>query len=509
MLNASVGVQRVVARLRRPHSPSPSPASPSPVLDRAATRTPRVRPHAAVRPTHPPKRRRTLSLPAVPAFLRARPGLPRLSLHARLGHERTVAVAVAGIVLGASILSVTPGGTSGGDTGGPDGDGAAPRLAIGGAEPSDARLGSIEEAYVEPEAETDVEGAPDAGAVLGAADAGAARADDREPTAETPYVAPAAAVSSLSRIVAVDTEDPEAQAVIAAREAEAAPVEGPFLADGTLLKPVAVDTTVKDGSSLVQTYKVKAGDTLSGIAKAHGVSMMTLWWANKLEDRHELHQGQVLKIPAVSGLVVKVKAGDTLGELAKEHKVDEDEILETNGITDPNLVVGQVLVLPGAKGDPLPTPEPTKKATRSSSSGGGSSSGGSSRPPKTYSGGRFAWPAPGGRISQYYHYGHYGLDIDGDTGDRIVAAAKGTVIFAGWKGNGGGYQVWIAHGSGLYTTYNHMSSVAVGKGQRVAKGQRVGRMGATGFVTGSHLHFEVWKGKIWSGGRRVNPLAYY
>ena len=37
-----------------------------------------------------------------------------------------------------------------------------------------------------------------------------------------------------------------------------------------------------------------------------------------------------------------------------------------------------------------------------------------------------------------------------------MAAAAGRVIFAGWKNNGGGYQVWIAHGSNLYTTYNHM-----------------------------------------------------
>jgi murein DD-endopeptidase MepM/ murein hydrolase activator NlpD len=118
------------------------------------------------------------------------------------------------------------------------------------------------------------------------------------------------------------------------------------------------------------------------------------------------------------------------------------------------------------------------------------------------------WPTSNRHISQYFHYGHYGIDIDGSTGDPIFAAASGTVTFAGWKNNGGGYQVWIAHGSGLYTTYNHMSSVSVGRGQHVGRGQRVGRMGATGFATGSHLHFEVWRGRIWDGGHRVNPLAY-
>ena len=69
------------------------------------------------------------------------------------------------------------------------------------------------------------------------------------------------------------------------------------------------------------------------------------------------------------------------------------------------------------------------------------------------------------------------------------------MTFAGWKDNGGGYQVWIAHGSNLFTTYNHMSSVSVGRGQHVDRGQHVGRMGATGFATGSHLHFEVWRAR--------------
>lgn len=121
-----------------------------------------------------------------------------------------------------------------------------------------------------------------------------------------------------------------------------------------------------------------------------------------------------------------------------------------------------------------------------------------------------AWPVSGGGnyVSQYFRYGHYGLDIAADYGSTVRAAAGGTVIFAGWKNNGGGYQVWIAHGSGLYTTYNHMSGVSVGRGQSVGKGQRVGRLGQTGYATGPHLHFEVWRGAIWNGGDRVNPLGY-
>jgi murein DD-endopeptidase MepM/ murein hydrolase activator NlpD len=449
LLNASVGFRRVLERLGRPDRQGPE-----------QTTAPRFRG------------------PDVARFVR-RPTVGRINVPGRLGHERALAIVVAAILLGASILSVAPGAAPSGATGGPSGDGPAPRLAIGGASDS-SESGDVEAAY----------------------------ADDPDAIEETPGDEgsndPA---GTLASAIHIDGRDPEPAAEIAADDVDVTSIEGPFLADGTLLKPVAVDTTVADGSDLVRTYKVKAGDTLVGIAKAHGVSMMTLWWANRLKSKDSLHQGQILRIPPVTGLVVTVKAGDTLESVAKDHKVTEDEILKTNGITDPNLVVGQVLVLPGAKGDPIPTPKPTKKPTSTKSSST-RSSGGTSRPPRTYSGGTFRWPTSSHHISQYYHYGHYGIDIDGSTGNPIYAAASGTVTFAGWKSNGGGYQVWIAHGSGLYTTYNHMSSVSVGRGQHVSRGQRVGRMGASGYATGSHLHFEVWKGPIWNGGRRVNPLAY-
>ena len=159
-----------------------------------------------------------------------------------------------------------------------------------------------------------------------------------------------------------------------------------------------------------------------------------------------------------------------------------------------------MLVIPGAKGKAIPV---VNSPTRTSS-------GGTARPPARYTGGRFLWPVSGGDnyISQYFHYGHYAVDIAADYGATVRAAAGGTVVFAGWKSNGGGYQVWVAHGSGLYTTYNHLSSISVGRGQHVGRGQRLGRVGSSGNASGPHLHFEVWRGPVWAGGQRVNPLGY-
>ena len=282
-----------------------------------------------------------------------------------------------------------------------------------------------------------------------------------------------------------------------------APLET-YADDGTMYKPVAVNTTVEDGKDLLQTYTVQAGDTLTGIASRYGVSMMTVWWANKLTSKDDLHVGQKLVIPPMNGLIVTVKAGDTLDSLAAQYKVDPTEVLAVNELEDPNLIIGQTLVLPDAAGAPIPTPKPVPRSSRS---GGGACD---CSGPATYGGGGFSWPVAGGGnyISQYFHYGHYGIDIAADYGSTERAAASGQVIFAGWKGNGGGYQVWIALGSGLYITYNHMSAITVSSGESVSQGEQVGRVGSSGHATGPHLHFEVWVGPVWNGGYRVNPLKY-
>jgi murein DD-endopeptidase MepM/ murein hydrolase activator NlpD len=382
--------------------------------------------------------------------------------------DRLLPLSVATIVAVASLLAVLP-STSQGAIGATEGAGSELRLAINGGFDPDGRLDPIDDSVV-----------PD-GVI------------DRDDVSFRPFVIPNS----------VDT-DPEA---------EQATLAGPVQDDGTVLTGYAPNTDVEDGADLIETYKVKSGDTLVDIAHRNDVSMMTLWWANHLKSKDDLSIGQVLRIPPVNGLVYTVKDTDTLDVLADRYNVSAKHVMKLNGLEDPTLVVGQVLVLPGAKGAPIPTPKPTPKPDRSTNSGGGSSGGGGGNGGGGvhYSGGQFRWPVIGGGnyISQYFHYGHEAIDIAADYGSHVVAATSGHVIFAGWKSNGGGYQVWIAHGGGLYTTYNHMSAITVGNGQNVGRGQQVGRVGSSGMATGPHLHFEVWIGPVWNGGTRVNPLRYF
>ena len=405
--------------------------------------------------------------------------LVRRSLISRIGAERAVPAAAIAIVLLATAISSAPSLGNSGPVGGPTGDGPDARLAVGG-------VGAAGQQVTPPGGGTDgtVDETGADGGLAGAADGGLGAA------AEDP------AIAGTDPNVAPPNDAP-------------ANVADSFIDDGTLLKPVAVDTTVADGKNLMRSYRVRPGDTLTGIARKFGVTMMTVWWANNLSAKDDLHIGQTLTIPPVNGVVITVGPSDTLDSLAAKYGVDSATIVDANALEDPNLVIGQTLTVPGALGNEIAQPKP--KPTRTPTKSGPSHSSGSSRPvspPARYSGGKFSWPVAGGYISQYFHYGHYAIDIAADRGTTVKAAAAGVVTFAGWKSNGGGYQVWISHGSGLYTTYNHMSSVSVGRGQHVGRGQMVGRVGMTGNATGPHLHFEVWRGPVWSGGTRVNPLIY-
>ena len=99
-------------------------------------------------------------------------------------------------------------------------------------------------------------------------------------------------------------------------------------------------------------------------------------------------------------------------------------------------------------------------------------------------------------------YYHSGFDFCGGNGDKIFAAADGTVIYTGELTVRGNATI-IDHGHGLYTGYYHQSKIEVSKGQKVTAGQEIGLIGSTGRVTGPHLHLDVFV-----GGVQVDPTEW-
>jgi murein DD-endopeptidase MepM/ murein hydrolase activator NlpD len=117
----------------------------------------------------------------------------------------------------------------------------------------------------------------------------------------------------------------------------------------------------------------------------------------------------------------------------------------------------------------------------------------------------FIWPIRGPITSPYGpRWGgyHTGIDINCETGDRIVASKAGKVIASEW-GGGYGRMIIIDHGNGVSTLYAHNSALYVGRGRTVSRGERIAACGATGNASGDHLHFEV---RI--NGNHTNPRNF-
>ncbi len=139
--------------------------------------------------------------------------------------------------------------------------------------------------------------------------------------------------------------------------------------------------------------------------------------------------------------------------------------------------------------------------------------------------GPLAWPLPGAAAGQGvgwrthpvygYRSCHTGVDIGASSGTPILAADDGVVVWARSELAGPwGNNILIDHGNGLSTFYPHQSSFNVSPGQRVSTGDVIGYVGATGYATGPHLHFEVHVNGVpydpmgWFGGSRTSKAQF-
>jgi LysM repeat protein len=279
--------------------------------------------------------------------------------------------------------------------------------------------------------------------------------------------------------------------------------------------------TIQNGSSLVKpeiattqktkrprteniSYEVKPGDTISTIAEEFEISVTSILWENDLTAYSVIRPGDKLNILPSSGITHNVKNGDTLASIAKKYEVTEQDILTANKMVSAgSLQIAQKLFIPGGRKIYSDQPIATNRNTATKNTGysviKNFVKGVNAKP---VAGNKMNWPTVGHRISQYFSWRHYAVDIANKIGTPIYAADSGTVEVAGW-GTGYGNQIVINHGGGRKTRYGHLSKFFVSKGEEVSKGQTIGAMGSTGWSTGPHVHFEYIV-----NGSKLNPLNY-
>jgi murein DD-endopeptidase MepM/ murein hydrolase activator NlpD len=235
-----------------------------------------------------------------------------------------------------------------------------------------------------------------------------------------------------------------------------------------------------------QTYKVEKGDSVSKIAAAHSVSMDAIIASNGISNARRLREGEILRIPNMNGIPYTVKKGDSLSKISGSMGVPLEAILDANDIQSDVINAGMTLFIPGAR----MRREDLKMAL----------------------GELFVYPVKGARLSSPFGWRndpisgvrrhHAALDLAASQGTPVKAAMDGKVSALGFNATYGNYII-LSHTDNFQTMYAHLAAFSVKKGDSVIQGAQVGTVGSTGYSTGPHLHFAVYK-----NGRAVNPLDF-
>ena len=260
-----------------------------------------------------------------------------------------------------------------------------------------------------------------------------------------------------------------------------------------------------------RTYTVQAGDTVSAIGQRYDLSVADIKALNPDLDEARINIGQeILLSGPVPFLSVRQTITESYAEaIPFETLIEYDDTMYKNkskmkveGVNGSADVVADVTYVNGQETareilDYQVTAEPVSAVKIV----------GTKALPRHMATGKFIKPS-NGRFSSGYGKRpslgdfHTGVDFAGATGTNIWASDGGVVYHAGWKGNFG-YCVYIDHQNGYVTRYAHCSKLLVKKGDKVAQGDIIAKVGNTGRSYGSHVHFEILY-----NGKTQNPLNY-
>ncbi len=229
-------------------------------------------------------------------------------------------------------------------------------------------------------------------------------------------------------------------------------------------------------------YRVQRGDTLYSIAFRFGWDWKALAARNSIPAPYTIRPGQLIRfdVPSAGGAPVVVQQSKPPA-------------------TKPPTSRPPVQSQPPAKTPTPPTAQPQPPVVAA----GGSATAGKVQPvPRSAQG--WAWPANGMLIGKFSSNGslNKGIDIAGELGQPVLAAADGAVVYAGSGLRGYGELVIIKHSDAYVSAYGHNRRLLVREGQQVKVGQHIAEMGSTG-ADRVKLHFEIRR-----QGKPVDPLQY-
>ncbi|MFB7439723.1 M23 family metallopeptidase [Streptomyces mirabilis] len=246
------------------------------------------------------------------------------------------------------------------------------------------------------------------------------------------------------------------------------------------------EKTATTSTASVKTYSVKVGDWLARIAERQHLSGG--WQKLYSDNRQAIGSDPSLIHP---GLKL------TIGERAVS---TDDAKPSTESFTQSSAKTSTRSSARSATGSSGAADAPKSQAAAPRATGAATDTG-------------YTLPVEGATIGTGYKVAgsmwssgyHTGVDFVVPTGTTVKAVAAGTVVSAGW-GGAYGNQVVIQHADGRYSQYAHLSALSVSAGQTVTESQQIGLSGATGNVTGPHLHFEIRTTPNY--GSDVDPVAY-
>jgi murein DD-endopeptidase MepM/ murein hydrolase activator NlpD len=264
------------------------------------------------------------------------------------------------------------------------------------------------------------------------------------------------------------------------------------------------------GSNKVEKYIVQEGDTTWDITKKNNITLEDIKQANPDIDLDKLQIGQELNLVAPKPFI-NVKIVETviyeepIPYTVKYEETDKLYLGESKtkikGKEGKKKVVAELIKINGTVKDKNIIQEETIREPQTQIILKGTK-----ERPRTLAYGNFTNPRTGvitSRFGPRWGEIHTGLDISAPKGSPVLAADGGKVIFSGASGSGYGNLIIVDHENGYVTYYAHLNSMNVKKGERVYKGQTIATVGATGRVTGPHLHFEIRK-----NGVPINPESY-